>query len=103
MPDMLLRACMQTHGLHVAVQGGLACTCRHRRICDAHPLNFLRMALTTSLTPRLICLRLEARLASFSTFLASFSSARGSAMGIRKGPVFCATAGLASTCSTLCM
>ena len=53
-----------------------------------HPLRPLRMLLTTSLVPRLVCLRFEAFLASLSTFLVIFSSARGSAMGIKKGPFF---------------
>ncbi len=48
-----------------AVLGQLAtCSCS---INDAHPLVFFRSALTTSFTPRFICLRLAAFLASFST------------------------------------
>ena len=48
-----------------AVLGPLStCSCC---ISDAHPLVFFRRALTTSLTPRFICLRLAAFLASFST------------------------------------
>jgi len=44
------------------------------------PCVFLRNALTTSLTPRLICFLFAPFLASLSTFLHSFSSARGLAM-----------------------
>ena len=46
----------------------------------ADPCVFLRNALTTSLTPRLICFLFAPFLASLSTFLHSFSSARGLAM-----------------------
>lgn len=45
-----------------------------------YPWVFLRKALTTSLTPRLICFLFAPFLANFNTFLQSFSSASGLAM-----------------------
>lgn len=48
--------------------------------CVTHPWVFFRKALTTSLTPRLICFLLAPFLANFSTFLQSLSSASGLAM-----------------------
>ena len=51
--------------MHDAVLGQQStCSCC---ISDAHPLVFFRRALTTSFTPRFICLRLAAFFASFST------------------------------------
>lgn len=48
--------------------------------CGTYPWVFFRKALTTSLTPRLICFLLAPFLANFNTFLQSLSSASGLAI-----------------------
>ena len=81
----------QTWCSHLWCSPPCSCSEQDMEVEQAYPFSPLRMPLTTSLVPRLVCLRFEAFFASLSTFLVIFSSARGSAIGIKKGPVFFTT------------